>query len=345
MIHREIWTVLVCRTAYTVSPSPAAGDLKSFSDQTNKFAFTPDDDGLIASMTDETNARTTLQYKAGAQLSAAMLPGSRPATYEYQPSGLRSKMVYKNGQRVEYSYDPAGNITATGVFDRKGKQINGQTLEMDSSYRLIRWVLFDKTETTFSYDPNGNLTEIKKNKSTTRFEYDALDRLTGVITPDHQRLTYDYKPGERSLIEQYQHASINVADLRDTGLTFTSVFNAIASRPLTAPFGSIRFSDTLGTFQLANADGSEIVLPQESVEGALAKLYLFQAGMTQNALRSGFGAPFNAMFIPAEYLTINCCPACYFDGNQWYCPPCGGGGGNSNPILDSVVPSSAAANA
>src|SRR5258707_196257 len=254
-------------------------------------------------------------------------------------------MVYKIGQRVEFSYDHAGNLTATGVFDRKGKQINGQTLEMDSSYRLIRWVLFDKTETTFSYDPNGNLTEIKKNKSTTRFEYDALDRLTGVITPDHQRLTYDYKPGERSLIEQYQHASINVADLRDTGLTFTSVFNAIASRPLTAPFGSIRFSDTLGTFQLANADGSEIVRPQESVEGALAKLYLFQAGMTQNALRSGFGAPFNAMFIPAEYLTINCCPACYFDGNQWYCPPCGGGGGNSNPILDSVVPSSAAANA
>jgi hypothetical protein len=124
------------------------------------------------------------------------------------------------------------------------------------------------------------------------------------------------------LIEQYEHASINVADRRDTALTFAGPFSAIVLRPLTATFGSVRFSETLGAFQLANADGSEIVRPQEAVEGALAKLYLFQAGMTQKALRSGFSAPFNAMFIPAEYLTINCCPECYDDGGEWYCPPC-----------------------
>lgn len=316
----------------------STGDLSSFSDQGSKFTFTSDPDGLVASMTDEKMARASFQHKAGAQLAAATIPGWSGATYEYQRSGLRSKMTYKNGSRVEYSYDPAGNLTATKVFDRKGKQINGQTLEMDSSYRLVRWVLFDKTETTFRYDPNGNLTEIKKNKSITRFEYDALDRLTAVITPDHQRLTYSYKPGERSLIEQYEHATVHVADLRDTGLTFGNSFNSVTSRPLTAPFGSMRFSETLGAFQLANADGSEIVRPQEAVETALAKLYLFQAGMPQKALRSGFGAPFNAMFIPAEYLTINCCPECYFDGSEWYCPPCSGGPPLPNPSLTGIDP-------
>jgi YD repeat-containing protein len=316
------------------------GDLNSFSDQTSNLTFSSDADGLIASMTDGANTGTTFQYQAGAQLASALLPGWGLATYEYQPSGLRSKMSYKNGSRVEYDYDPAGNLTRTKVFDANGKQINGQTLEMNCSYQLVRWVLFDKTETTFRYDPNGNLTEIKKGSATTKFEFDALDRLTAVITPTHQRLTYRYKPGERSLIEQYQHAAIGIADLRDTGLTFADTFTAVTLRPLTTPLGAVRFSESLGAFQLANADGSEIVRPQEAIEGALAKLYLSQAGMTRKALRSGFGAPFNAMFIPAEYLTINCCPECYFDGEEWYCPPCSGGGDPQPPTISEIDPDS-----
>ncbi len=96
----------------------------------------------------------------------------------------------------------------------------------------------------------------------------------------------------------------------------------MGSRPLTAAFGSVRFSETLGDFQLANPDGSEIVLPHENIEGALAKLHLFQPGMTPKTLQSGFNAPFNNMFMPAEYLTINCCPECYYDSGEWYCPPC-----------------------
>ena len=112
-----------------------------------------------------------------------------------------------------------------------------------------------------------------------------------MITPERQRLTYTYKPGERSLIEQYEHAGVLVSDLRDTGFTFTSFFTAAASHPLTSSFGSVRFSDTLGTFQLADADGSEIVRPQESVEGALAKLHLYAPDLSRKALLSGFNTP------------------------------------------------------
>jgi hypothetical protein len=49
-----------------------------------------------------------------------------------------------------------------------------------------------------------------------------------------------------------KHAGVLVADLRDTGFTFTGSFSALASHPLTSSLGSVRFSDTLGTFQLAN---------------------------------------------------------------------------------------------
>ncbi len=321
----------------------ASGDLVSFNVKSTKLTFTQDSDGLFASMSDEKSAVTTMQYKTGGELEQASFPGVAKIKYDYQPSGLRAKTSYSNGRRVEYSYDPAGNLTATKVFDAKGKQINGQNLEMNDSYQLVLWALFDGTETTFQYDPNGNLTEIKKGKAATAFKYDELNRLTTVITPKGERLTYTYKPGERSLVEQYEHASALVADLRDSGFTFAGPLNALASRPLPAAFASVRFSETLGTYQLANADGSEVVRPQEKLESALMKLHLFAPDLTQKERQTGFNVPFNTMFMPAEYLTINCCPECFRPGTP-SCPPCDGGdGGTSQPHITDISPSQAGA--
>jgi YD repeat-containing protein len=298
------------------------GDLAGLSENSAHLTFSPDPDGLFASTTDAQNARTALRYKAGSQLREATFPGGSKGTFEYQPSGLRSKLVLSNGGRSEYNYDPAGNLTASKVFDKKGKQINGQKLDMDESYQLTRWTLFDGTVTDFKYDRNGNLTEIKKGKSITRFEYDAVNRLNAVITPAGQRLTYTYKPGERSLIEQHQHATVLAEDLRDTGLTFASQLQVTATRPITGLIGTARFSETLGTFQLSGSDGTEIIRPQERVQAALKKLFLYDNSASARELRSGFNIPFNTMFMPAEYVTINCCPMCYDDGGEWYCPPC-----------------------
>lgn len=298
------------------------GNLAGLSSGTTKLAFSPDPDGLFASMTDGQNAQTVLLYKAGSQLREVTFPGGTKGTFEYQPSGLRSKLTLSGGGGAEYNYDPAGNLTASKVFDKKGKQVNGQTLGMDESYQLTRWTLFDGTVTDFKYDRNGNLTEIKKGKSITRFEYDAVNRLNAVITPTGQRLTYSYKPGERSLIEQHQHAAVLVEDLRDTGLTFAGQLQVTATRPLTGLIGTARFSETLGTFLLSGSDGTEVVRPNDEVQSALKKLFLYDSSASAKELRSGFNIPFNTMFMPAEYVTINCCPECYFD-DGWYCPPCG----------------------
>jgi YD repeat-containing protein len=208
------------------------------------------------------------------------------------------------------------------VFDKNGNQINGQKMDMDDSYRLTRWTLFDGTVTQFGYDPSGNRTEIKKGKLIIRFEYDSINRLTGVATPEGAHFTYSYKPGERSLIEQHQHAALAVEDLRDTGLTFASWLQLSATRPVTGVIGAVRFSETLGTFQLSGSDGTEIVTPQQQFQGALTKLFLFDSGHSAKQLQSGFNIPFNTMFMPGEYVTINCCPECYFRGDEWYCPPC-----------------------
>ena len=170
------------------------GDLSSFSTPATALAFSSDADGLIAGITEGKNANTTMKYKAGGQRNSVTFTDGQSAKYEFQPSGLRANLTYKDKRRVEYTYDPAGNLTSTKIFDTKGKQTAGQVLTLNESYQLIQQATFEGKIVKFAYDKNGNLTEIRQDKSLTRFEYDSLNRLVAVITPDGQRLRHDYKP-------------------------------------------------------------------------------------------------------------------------------------------------------
>jgi YD repeat-containing protein len=292
----------------------SSGDLTTYSVQGSNFSFTPDSDGLIASMKEIKDA-TSFGHKAGSELSEISFSDGRKAKYEYQASGLRAKLTYKDGRHTEYEYDPAGNLISTKIFDEKGKQVQGQKLALNDSYQVIKRVLFDGTEETFEYDPNGNLVKHTKNGAVTRFEYDELNRLVAVLTPTAERLTYTYTSGERSIVEQYEHSSISVADLIDTGLTFANAFQIMATRPVATPLGTIRFSESLGTFQLANATGNEIITPETTIEQALQKLSLVDHSTSLKSRQNLFNRPFNTVFMPAEYASINCCFSCS-DGSQ-----------------------------
>ena len=195
-------------------------------------------------------------------------------------------------------------------------------LTLDESYQLTQQTTFDGKIVKFAYDKNGNLTEIREGKSLTRFEYDSLNRLVAVITPDGQRLTHDYKPGERSLVEEYEHDKASVLDRRDTNLTFGSPADILSSRPLTGLFGTLRFSESLGTFQLPNSKGEEIITPEQTIEQPLEKLNTIADGTPLQLRQNTFNRPFNPMFIPAEYATVNCCPMCIINPARCFnCDP------------------------
>lgn len=298
------------------------GDLTSFSSGKIDLALTTDGDGLIASLTDQPNTPSTMEHNGAGELSQATFAGGRSVQYFYQPSGLRSKLVYNDGWAVKYSYDPAGNLTSTKVLDPKGKQIGGQVLTLDESYRLTKQTTFSGQITDFEYDKNGNLTAIKSEHSSIRFEYDPLNRLMAIVTPDHQRLTYSYKAGEQSVLEAYDHSAPMLGDQWDSGLTFGSEAEVFSTRPLVGSLGPVRFSELLGTFQLQNAEGNEILTPDSAIEQALHKEQLIAGGTPLQQRQNQFNRPFNTLFIPAEYASINCCPLCITNPSRCFnCDP------------------------
>jgi hypothetical protein len=101
-----------------------------------------------------------------------------------------------------------------------------------------------------------------------------------------------------------------VADLIDSGFTFATAFEVMATRPITASFGTIRFSEGLGTFQLANVTGNEIITPETTIEQALQKLTIVEHNTPLKSRQNLFNRPFNTLFMPAEYASINCCFSC-----------------------------------
>lgn len=303
----------------------ATGDLTWIGHESplKEFSVEYDAAGLIARVLED-GSLTTLGYDAYGNLGQVTFPDGRAARMEYDALGLRRKLEFSDGRRIEYSYDPSGNMVGIEVTRLDGS-LDGQTLLLDSEYQVRKQVLADGREVELQYDRNGNLIEQKMGASVTRFEYDKLDRLTAVVKPDGQRLEYRYAPGEPSLIAQLDYETGPVAsDRRDRGLAFASQGEVSWTRSEPAANGSVRFSESLGRFELSG-EGNEIYLPATAVETALRKLRLVDDARPLNERERQFFAPSNLFFLPREYAAINCCPLCpvdsFVEGGST-CEPC-----------------------
>lgn len=297
----------------------ASGDVSEFHNGEQYLLLGYTADGLVAEAEDEPEYSTTVSYNGSGRPLQASFGNGTDVNMEYDNLGLRRKQDYGSGGKVDYWYDPAGNLTEIKVLNADGSQ-HGQKLLLDGSYQIVKQTLSNGTEYTLSYDKNGNLTEVRSATSATQFEYDTLNRLTAVVTAQGQRLTYNYAPGERSLVASYDHgASFSAADRRDSGLTFAGYWDVAASRSLASHFGAVRYSEGLGVFQLSGIDGKEVVTSENSIRHPLEKLRLYEYGVPLDVRIRDFQRPSNLMFLPPEYASVNCCPLCN-PGDE--CDPC-----------------------
>ncbi|MFJ5729961.1 DUF6531 domain-containing protein [Streptomyces paradoxus] len=125
-----------------------------------------------------------------------------PTTFDVDTDAMGRVRAFQGGDRAEsYGYDAAGHITSAswsgyqGIDDAAGnRSYTGTRLHRAGAVR-------------YSYDAAGRVVERRKTRLSRkpdvwRYDWDAEDRLTSVVTPDGTRWRYVYDPLGRRIAKE-----------------------------------------------------------------------------------------------------------------------------------------------
>ena len=159
-------------------------------------------------------------------LRSKLIEKSGVAEFNYDNLGRPTKLLYNKWNEIISSYDDVGNILKREINDSRGevtckyryddlyqvikeKGVAKHSYAFDSLHNRIKkdkakmqlndlnQILHD-SKVEYTYDLNGNLTEMKNIDGTIVFNYDALDRLIEVLSKN-QRIYYTYDALNRRL--------------------------------------------------------------------------------------------------------------------------------------------------
>ena len=176
------------------------------------------------------NTVTTFVYDALGQLQQSTDPDGLTTLYQYDGLGRKISRHHPDAGMTQWSYDNLGNITSSATqrqinegtntiyeydYDRlvsihhpQYPQLNSH-YEYDSVGRLAKRTDIAGYE-SFQYDVFGNVSETDRLfviptenyacRFRTRFNYDALGRITCITYPDGEQVMYSYIAGRLSRI-------------------------------------------------------------------------------------------------------------------------------------------------
>ncbi|GGV83755.1 putative T7SS-secreted protein [Streptomyces massasporeus] len=145
------------------------------------------------------NSRT-YTYRADGHLSVVSDRLSGTRTFGLDPVG-RVTAVIADGWSERYAYDASGNqISASWPASHPGQEATGARTYHGTS-------LTRAGDVRYEHDAHGRVTlrqrtRLSRKPDTWRYEWDAEDRLTSVITPDGTRWRYRYDPLGRRTAKQ-----------------------------------------------------------------------------------------------------------------------------------------------
>jgi RHS repeat-associated protein len=112
------------------------------------------------------------------------LPDGSFLIYTYDDARRLTVITNQAGEKIEFAYDLARNVTAQVTKDSGGTIKRTQTRAYDELSRLLRTIGAATQTTTFGYDNNSNLVTLTDplNKAT-NFGFDALNRIITATNP------------------------------------------------------------------------------------------------------------------------------------------------------------------
>jgi RHS repeat-associated protein len=196
-----------------------------------------DDFGRLSTVTDALGQAEQITHDANNRITRRTDRNGRITTFEYDGAGRLAKLIHPDATRL-YTYDAAGQLTELRegndtlryTYDDAGRLtrvdhdgVNGK-LRLDYAYdtldRLIRRTVDfgplaldappDVTE--YAYDRASRLTEIKYRGKTTRYRWDAANRLTQKTLPNGIVQSYTYDAADQLTRLRYENANGDLID-------------------------------------------------------------------------------------------------------------------------------------
>jgi RHS repeat-associated protein len=165
--------------------------------------------------------------------------------FEYDPFGNMIKSTDNKGLSIQYTYDGANRLTSEDILDEQSEfsyhrspdiiytyDIPCKEYEQAANTKGYRSCIYDPSGAEFfSYDQKGNVEVTLKrinvdethfNAFTTKYHYDASDRLHTLEYPDGESVTYNYN--QRSLVSSIP-GIIESVEYQPSGQLLSLLFN------------------------------------------------------------------------------------------------------------------------
>ncbi|GEM_PF-973907 len=217
------------------------------------------------------NATTQYQYDDLGNLLQEISLDRGTTTYTYDAAGNVTSLTDARGVVVNYTYDALNRVTAINYPASSGENItltydtNGAGTCTAGLGRLCQ-VTDESGITQYAYDAYGNLTQQTKAELgityTTRYTYDAANRLASLTYPDNRVVTYT-----RDSLGRIQNVTTTVNASSQTIITNRTY------RPDGLPTGQT-YGNGLSEVRTYDARGN---LTYQSLGGADTRLYTYDA--------------------------------------------------------------------
>ncbi|MET0645080.1 MAG: RHS repeat-associated core domain-containing protein [Pyrinomonadaceae bacterium] len=235
------------------------GRALTMTDPRGTTRFTYDPLGRTLSVTDPLDHVTHYEYDANGNRTAEVDARQRRTAHEYDAANRLTKTVHPDGMALEVAYNfrgqkvsetvsRAANLAAFAAAAAPDEPARTTTYVYDNAGQLVKVILPDESEVSFTYDELGRVrTATDERGQTLTYEYDALcgcsERLTKIIGPDGKASTYTYDDAGRrtSFVDANNRQTRYEYDARDNvvkyiypdNTTVTNTFDGMG-RVLTA---------------------------------------------------------------------------------------------------------------
>lgn len=146
------------------------------------------------------DAVTTFEYDSEGRVVGIMLPQTAKLIIDYDTIGRAIALRSMDGERIDFAYDPMGNIVSRTVKRSDGTATQSIKHSFDVLGRMLTETLRAGRSQSFQYDKESNLTGITDPRGfTSNMAFDALGRLVTTTNPDGGVETASYDKRDRRL--------------------------------------------------------------------------------------------------------------------------------------------------